>query len=247
MTTASTADLARLMALIDRQRRELDRMRADAATRSVVDTAQGVLMERLGCTAAEAGTQLARLAHESATPLAELAAEITAQHLAAEYGQPAEDGKPAGNREPAGATQSAAGGEPGGNGEQARGRQRAAGGEPAGAREPAGTRSRPQAASRRGPGSPRGPGNRPGPGNRRGPGSRPEATLAGAGSHWLVPSWTWRRMVTGSPRRRWRRYSGPWGEARSRCGSSRRTGALNWPARPGWGCVRRGAGGTYRR
>ena len=112
-------------------------MRADAATRSVVDTAQGVLMERLGCTAAEAGTQLARLAHESATPLAELAAEITAQHLAAEYGQPAEDGKSAGNREPAGATQSAGGGEPGGNGEQARGRQRAAGGEPAGTREPA--------------------------------------------------------------------------------------------------------------
>jgi hypothetical protein len=85
--------MARLTALIGRQRRELDRMRAQAAARSVVDTAQGVLMERLGCTPAEASRQLAHLAHESATPLAELAAEITGQHLAAEYGQPA-DGDP---------------------------------------------------------------------------------------------------------------------------------------------------------
>ena len=93
MTNASAADLARLTALIGRQRRELDRMRAQATARSVVDTARGVLMERLGCAAAEAGRQLARLAHESSTPLAELAAEITGQHLAAEYGQPA-DGDP---------------------------------------------------------------------------------------------------------------------------------------------------------
>ena len=89
MTTASAADLARLTALIARQRRELDRMRAQAATRSVVDTAQGVLMERLGCTAVEAGQQLARLAQESGTPLAELAAEITGQRLAQAHDPPA--------------------------------------------------------------------------------------------------------------------------------------------------------------
>ena len=64
-------------------------MRAQAATRSVVDTAQGVLMERLGCTAAEAGQQLARLARESGTPLAELAAEITGQRLAQAHDTPA--------------------------------------------------------------------------------------------------------------------------------------------------------------
>jgi PAS domain-containing protein len=86
VTTASAADLSRLTALIARQRRELDWTRAQAAARSVVDTAQGVLMERLGCTAAEAGHQLARLAQESGTPLAELAAEITGQPLAQAYG-----------------------------------------------------------------------------------------------------------------------------------------------------------------
>lgn len=89
MTTASAADLARLTALIARQRRELDRMHAQAATRSVVDTAQGILMERLGCTAAEAGQQLARIAQESGTQLAELAAEIAGQRLAQAYDAPA--------------------------------------------------------------------------------------------------------------------------------------------------------------
>jgi PAS domain-containing protein len=78
----SAAEIARLTALIARQRRELDRMRDQAATRSVVDMAQGVLMERLGCTAGEAGHQLATLAQEAAIPLAELAAEVTGQHLA---------------------------------------------------------------------------------------------------------------------------------------------------------------------
>jgi PAS domain-containing protein len=88
VTTASAADLARLTALIGRQRRELDRIRAQAAARSVVDMAQGMLMERLGCAAPEASRQLALLAQESGTQLAELAAEITGQHLAAEHGAP---------------------------------------------------------------------------------------------------------------------------------------------------------------
>ncbi len=82
MTPGSSADVTRLTALIARQRRELDRMRAQAAARSVVDMAQGMLMERLGCSPAEAAEQLARLASQAGTPLAELAAEVTGERLA---------------------------------------------------------------------------------------------------------------------------------------------------------------------
>ncbi len=81
MTASSAADVARLTAVIARQRGELDAMRARAVTRSVVGMAQGMLMERLGCSAADASEQLARLAAESGTPLAELAAEVTGQQL----------------------------------------------------------------------------------------------------------------------------------------------------------------------
>jgi serine phosphatase RsbU (regulator of sigma subunit)/PAS domain-containing protein len=69
----------RLSALIARQRRELDRLQADAAVRSVVDLARGMLMERLGCSPAEAQAQLEHLSAESGTSLAELAAQITGQ------------------------------------------------------------------------------------------------------------------------------------------------------------------------
>jgi serine phosphatase RsbU (regulator of sigma subunit) len=79
VTAVSSADVSRLTALIARQRRELDRMRAQAAARSVVDAAQGMLMERLGCSAAEAAEQLARLARQAGTSLVELAAEVTGQ------------------------------------------------------------------------------------------------------------------------------------------------------------------------
>jgi serine phosphatase RsbU (regulator of sigma subunit) len=68
-----------LSALIARQRRELDRLQADAAARSVVDLARGMLMERLGCSPAEAQAQLEHLSAESGTSLAELAAQITGQ------------------------------------------------------------------------------------------------------------------------------------------------------------------------
>lgn len=81
MTASSAGDVARLTVVVARQRRELDALRARAPARSVVDTAQGVLMERLGCSAAEAREQLARLATESGTTLAELAAEVTGQCL----------------------------------------------------------------------------------------------------------------------------------------------------------------------
>jgi PAS domain-containing protein len=89
MTEPSGADLVRLNALVARQRRELDAMRAHAAARSVADLARGMLMEQLGCTSAEAQRQLARLAAESGIGVTELAAQIT---RAEPPGQPPEPG-----------------------------------------------------------------------------------------------------------------------------------------------------------
>ncbi len=89
MTEPSEADLARLNALVSRQRRERDSLRSHAAARSVVDLARGMLMEQLGCTPAEAQRQLARLARESGISATELAAQITRQEPP---GQPPEPG-----------------------------------------------------------------------------------------------------------------------------------------------------------
>jgi serine phosphatase RsbU (regulator of sigma subunit) len=77
VTAASSSDFATLSGLIARQRRELDRMRSEAAARSVVDLARGILIERLGCSAAEAKAQLAHLSAESGTSVPELATQIT--------------------------------------------------------------------------------------------------------------------------------------------------------------------------
>jgi serine phosphatase RsbU (regulator of sigma subunit)/PAS domain-containing protein len=81
-------DVTRMQALIARQRRELDRMRSLAATRSVVDLATGVLMEQLHCTPADARRQLARLARDSGDSVAELGAQITGQHPPEDAGDP---------------------------------------------------------------------------------------------------------------------------------------------------------------
>ena len=80
--TAASGDhaAARLTSLIARQRNELDAVRSRAAARAVVDLARGMLMERLGCGPAEAQRQLAHLAAEAGTTVAELAAEVTSQH-----------------------------------------------------------------------------------------------------------------------------------------------------------------------
>ncbi len=79
MTAPSGADFTRLSELIARQRQELDGLQSAAAARSVVDLARGMLMERLGCSPAEAQEQLEHLSAESGTGLAELAAQITGQ------------------------------------------------------------------------------------------------------------------------------------------------------------------------
>ena len=54
-------------------------MRSEAAARSVVDLARGMLMEQLGCSPAEAQAQLTHLSAESGSSVAELAAQITGQ------------------------------------------------------------------------------------------------------------------------------------------------------------------------
>jgi serine phosphatase RsbU (regulator of sigma subunit) len=68
----------RLIAVIDRQRRELDRIRAAAAGQSVVAMAKGALMERLGLSPAEAASQLTELSAATGIPLAEMAAAVLA-------------------------------------------------------------------------------------------------------------------------------------------------------------------------
>lgn len=70
------AHIARLMALADRQQEEIARLHAETSAQTVIDLARGVLMERLGCPAAEAGSQLERIAAEAGSEPAELAAQI---------------------------------------------------------------------------------------------------------------------------------------------------------------------------
>ncbi|HEV3287674.1 MAG TPA: GAF and ANTAR domain-containing protein, partial [Streptosporangiaceae bacterium] len=91
MSDPSGADMVRLNALVERQRRELDKLRTAAAARSVVDLARGMLMEQLGCTPAEAQRQLVRLAAESGITTTELAAQITHQDPP---GEPSDPGMP---------------------------------------------------------------------------------------------------------------------------------------------------------
>jgi serine phosphatase RsbU (regulator of sigma subunit)/GAF domain-containing protein len=79
VTEPSGPEIARLRALIARQRRELDAVRSDAAARSVIDVATGILMEQLHCSPAEARRQLHRLAAESGDSVANLAVQIAGQ------------------------------------------------------------------------------------------------------------------------------------------------------------------------
>ena len=72
----SADDLRRLAAVVDHQRRELDRIRAAAPGQAVVAMARGALMERLGLSSAEAASQLAELSAATGIPLAEMAAAV---------------------------------------------------------------------------------------------------------------------------------------------------------------------------
>jgi serine phosphatase RsbU (regulator of sigma subunit) len=76
IVAARDEDMQRLVTVIERQRRELDRLRAAAAGESVAAMARGALMERLGLSRAEAARQLAELAAATGVTLAEMAAAI---------------------------------------------------------------------------------------------------------------------------------------------------------------------------
>ena len=98
-------EIRRLAAVIERQQQELEQGRRAAAARSVTDMAAGVLIERLGCSPAEAASQLAALAREASTPVAEIAAAIISPGAAPPAGLetspgPA-DGRPPGEALPA--------------------------------------------------------------------------------------------------------------------------------------------------
>jgi serine phosphatase RsbU (regulator of sigma subunit) len=74
--SAPDDEALRLAAVVDRQRREIDRLLTDASAGTVVATATGLLMERLGCPAVEARAQLTSLADATGVPLAEMAASV---------------------------------------------------------------------------------------------------------------------------------------------------------------------------
>ena len=74
--TGDDLAMSRLVAVIERQRRELDRIRAAAPAESVVAMARGALMERLGLSATEAASQLAELSQATGVPLPEMAAAV---------------------------------------------------------------------------------------------------------------------------------------------------------------------------
>jgi Stage II sporulation protein E (SpoIIE)/ANTAR domain len=72
-------DVPRLSAVVERQRRELARVRSDREATMVVSMARGVLMERHGLASAEAARQLAAMATASRLPEPEMAAAVLAQ------------------------------------------------------------------------------------------------------------------------------------------------------------------------
>jgi Stage II sporulation protein E (SpoIIE)/ANTAR domain len=72
----SDDEMKRLIAVIERQRRELDRIRAVAADESVIAMARGALMERLGLSLAEAARQLAELSAATGMSPGEMAAAV---------------------------------------------------------------------------------------------------------------------------------------------------------------------------
>jgi serine phosphatase RsbU (regulator of sigma subunit) len=83
----SDDDVARLIAVIERQRQELDRIRAAAADESLIAMARGALMERLGLSSAEAASQLAELSAATEMSPGEMAAAVLSPdepHLAAD-------------------------------------------------------------------------------------------------------------------------------------------------------------------
>jgi len=81
MLMADREDVPRLSAVVERQRRELARVRAERDTAVVTALARGVLMERHGWSSAQAARQLADLAAAAGLPEPEMAAAVLAREL----------------------------------------------------------------------------------------------------------------------------------------------------------------------
>jgi serine phosphatase RsbU (regulator of sigma subunit) len=79
MLVAQGEDVPRLSAVVERQRRELARVRADRDATAVVAMARGVLMERHGWSSAEGARELAAMAAAAGLPEPEMAAAVLAQ------------------------------------------------------------------------------------------------------------------------------------------------------------------------
>jgi serine phosphatase RsbU (regulator of sigma subunit)/PAS domain-containing protein len=96
-------DVSRLVAVIERQRRELDRIRAAAADQSVIAMARGALMERLGLSSADAASQLAQLSAATGVSLGEMAAAVLSPEESnrAANGAVARDGEEVSRSDPA--------------------------------------------------------------------------------------------------------------------------------------------------
>ncbi|HEX9040849.1 MAG TPA: SpoIIE family protein phosphatase [Trebonia sp.] len=80
---ADGEDVPRLSVVVERQRRELARARAESEAAVVVATARGVLMERQGLPLAQAARQLADMATAAGLPLPEMAAAVLAEEAPA--------------------------------------------------------------------------------------------------------------------------------------------------------------------
>jgi serine phosphatase RsbU (regulator of sigma subunit) len=84
MLVTDGENVPRLSAVVERQRRELARARADGAAAMVVATARGVLMERHGLSLAAAAGQLADMAAAAGLPQPEMAAAVLEQEAPAQ-------------------------------------------------------------------------------------------------------------------------------------------------------------------
>jgi hypothetical protein len=91
MLVADGEDAPRLSAVVERQRRELVRVRADNDATVIVAMARGVLMERHGWSSAEAARQLAAMAIAAGLPEPEMAAAVLAQEPPSHAGPPQPD------------------------------------------------------------------------------------------------------------------------------------------------------------
>jgi hypothetical protein len=94
MLVAEGEDAPRLSAVVERQRLELARVRADREAIVVVAMARGVLMERHGWSLTEAARHLAATAAAAGLPEPEMAAAVLAQEPASPPGPPGPDPDP---------------------------------------------------------------------------------------------------------------------------------------------------------